>query len=199
MTYKAGQQHVIAGDFNVDFARSSLNTSQLIQFMEEFDLVSVDFSYHANVQFTYEGCNSSSWIDHILTSRHFASSFSTVQKLDIATNLSDHHPLSSIFDYSVSSIPHLVPPTASQFAPHTAWYNVNHSDSQNFCYMISDSLLTLPSDLVLCSDPSCLKHCSSLDFYCSTLLCCISDAARLALPVTSSFSHRIAGWNVEDY
>ena len=61
--------------------------------------------------------------------------------------------------------------------------------------MISDSLPTLPSDLVLCSDPSCLKHCSSLDFYCSTLLHCISDAAQLTLPVTSNFSPRIAGWN----
>ena len=123
---------LIAGDFNIDFARSSPNTSQLIQFMEEFDLVSVDLSYHAIVQFTYEGCNSSSWIDHILTSRHFASSFSTVQKLDIATNLSDHHPLSGIFDYSVCSTPYLVPPTTSQFAPRTAWYNVNNSDIQNF-------------------------------------------------------------------
>ena len=88
-----------------------------------------------------------------------------------------------------------MPPTTSQFAPRTAWYNVNDSDIQNFCYMISDSLPTLPSDLVLCSDPSCLKHRSSLDFYCSTLLCCISDAARLTLPVTSSSSPRIAGWN----
>ena len=116
--------------------------------MEEFDLVSVDLSYHANVQFTYEGCNSSSWIDHILTSRHFASCFTSVQKLDIATNLSDHHPLSGIFDYSLCSTPHLVPPTVSQFAPRTAWYNVNDSDIHNFCYMISDSLPTLPSDLV---------------------------------------------------
>ena len=108
---------LIAGDFNVDFARSTPNTSQLIQFMEEFDLASVDLSYHADVQFTYEGCNSSSWIDHIRTIHHFASSFSTVQKLDIATNLSDHHPLPGIFDYSVCSTPHLVPPTATQFAP----------------------------------------------------------------------------------
>ena len=43
---------LIAGDFNVDFARSTPNTSQLIQFMEEFDLASVDLSYHADVQFT---------------------------------------------------------------------------------------------------------------------------------------------------
>ena len=144
---------LIAGDFNVDFARCSSNTSQLTQFLEEFDLVSVDLSYHANVQFTYEGWNSSSWIDHIPTSRHFASCFTNVQKLDIATNLSDHHPLSGTFDYSVCSTPHLVSPTVSQSAPRTAWYNVNDSDIQNFRYMISDSLPTLPSDLVLCSDP----------------------------------------------
>lgn len=31
--------------------------------------------------FTYEGWNSSSWIDHILTSCHFASCFTNVQKL----------------------------------------------------------------------------------------------------------------------
>ena len=72
--------------------------------------------------------------------------------------------------------------------------NVNDSDIQNFRYIISDSLPTLPSDLVLCPDPSCLKHRSSFGFYCSTLLHCISDAARLTLPVTSNFAC-IAGWN----
>ena len=46
---------LIAGDFNVDVARCSSNTLQLTQFLEQFDLVSVDLSYHANVQFTYEG------------------------------------------------------------------------------------------------------------------------------------------------
>ena len=114
---------LIAGDFSVDFARCSPNTSQLTQFLEEFDLVSVDLSYHANVQFTYEVWNSSSWIDHIFTSRHFASCFTNVQKLDIATSLSDHHPLSGTFDYSVCTTPHLVSPTVSQSAPRTAWYN----------------------------------------------------------------------------
>ena len=43
-----------------------------LNFLEEFNLVSVDLSYHANVQFTYAGCNSSSWIDRILSSCHFA-------------------------------------------------------------------------------------------------------------------------------
>ena len=127
------------------------------------------------------------------TSCHFAFCFTNVQKLDIATNLSDHHPVSGTFDYLVCSTPHLASPTVSQSTPRTTWYNVNDSDIQNFQYMISDSLPTLPSDLVLCSDPSCLKHRSSLVFYCSTLLQHISDAAQLTLPVTSKFSPCIAG------
>ena len=164
---------LVTGDFNVDFARCSP------KFLEEFNLVSVDLSYHANVQFTYEGYNSSLWIDRILSSRHFAL---LVFKSLILLLIS----LIIIPLLYLCSTPHLVPPTDSQFTPRTAWHKVNDSDIQNFCYMISDSLPTLPSDLVLCSDPSCLKHRSSLDFYCSTLLRYISDAARLTLLVTSN-------------
>ena len=138
---------LIVGDFNADFNRSSPNTTQLISFMEEFNLVSVDLCYRANVQFTYEGSNSSSWLDHILTSRHFASCFTSVQKLDIATNLCDHHPLSCVFDYSVCNTPHSVPLPAHQFVPRTAWNKVTDIDIQNFCRTISDSLPALPSDL----------------------------------------------------
>ena len=35
----------------------------------------MDLSYHANVQFTYEGYNSSSWIDHILIAATFPLAF----------------------------------------------------------------------------------------------------------------------------
>ena len=178
----------------MDFDRSSPNTTQLIGFMENFNLVSVDLCHRANVQFTYEGPNSTSWLDHILSSRHFAACFTSVQKLDIATNLSDHHPLSCVFDFSVCNAPHSVPLSASQFTPCTAWHKVKDFDIQNFCHMISDSLPALPSDLVSCSDPSCSKHRSTLDSYCSSLFRCISDAARLTLPTASS-SSRLAGWN----
>ena len=44
---------LIIGDFNADFDRSSSNTTQLIDFMEEFNLVSVDLYHLDNVQFTY--------------------------------------------------------------------------------------------------------------------------------------------------
>ena len=139
---------LVTGDFNVDFARCSP------KFLEEFNLVSVDLSYHANVQFTYEGYNSSLWIDRILSSRHFAL---LVFKSLILLLIS----LIIIPLLYLCSTPHLVPHTDSQFTPCTAWHKVNDSDIQNFCYMISDSLPTLPSDLVLCSDPSCLKHHSA--------------------------------------
>ena len=59
----------------------------------------MDLSYRANVQFTFEGCNNSPCLDHLLTSRHFAFCFTNVQKLDIATNYSDHHPISCVFDW----------------------------------------------------------------------------------------------------
>ena len=42
---------LIAGDFNVDFGCNNPNTSQLLGFMAEYDLASVDLDYCSTIEF----------------------------------------------------------------------------------------------------------------------------------------------------
>jgi len=63
--------------------------------MSDYDLIAVDRHY-TFTEFTYEYLDGSakSWIDHILSSRLFAQLISSIVKLDLAHNFSDHHACS---------------------------------------------------------------------------------------------------------
>ncbi len=188
---------LIAGDFYVDFARSCVNTGHLLSLMEDFNLKSVDLRFLSNIDFTYKGPNGSSksWLDHIFVSHPFEECFTSVQKLDFATNVSDHHPLSCIFDFHACTNFQVPCHSPIQFSPCIAWHKVSESDIQHYCYLISDSLPCLPPDLISCSDPACLVHQSVLDSYCDFLLRCISEAALQALPLVKSSPSLVPGWN----
>ena len=187
---------VIMGDFNVDFDRSGVNRSQLITFMNEYDLSAVDLCY-CSINFTYENSDGSakSWLDPVLSSRSFVSRFLSVLKVDVACNLSDHHTLSSLLDFSISSILQVSDLASSQFTPRTAWHKVSDFDLQCYRDRISTSLPSIPADLISCSDPACRRHQGLLHCLCSSLFQCIYHSAKSALPVTKSRNRSVPGWN----
>jgi len=92
------------------------NTTQFLTFMSDYDLMAVDRHY-PSTEFTYENLDGSanSWIDHILSSCLFAQLISSIVKLDLAHNLSDHHVLSSNLAHPHSPV---------QASPGIAWHKV---------------------------------------------------------------------------
>ena len=123
------------------------------------------------------------------------SCISSIVKLDLARNLSDHHALSSNLDLP-TSVKHLACPYSPvQSSPGIAWHKVTEFNLTCFRNLISSSLPSLPPDLISCSNLSCMLHQSLLDQLCSSLLACISQAAIQSLPLVKCRSSAIPEWN----
>ena len=84
---------IIAGDFNVDFAKVSPNRAILEYFMQAFDLVRGDIC--SDISFTYRRDNHQfcSWVDHVICSSAISSTISNIISIDSVDNFSDHLPV----------------------------------------------------------------------------------------------------------
>ena len=81
---------IIAGDFNVDFARSGPNCSNLSDFMSSNNLVSVDQMFNINYTYHKDDFSCFSSPDHILTTSNYSYLIDNVSVHDSAENFSDH-------------------------------------------------------------------------------------------------------------
>ena len=63
---------IIAGDFNVDFAKVSPNRSILECFMQAFDLVRGDISSDISFTYRHDDHYSFCWVDHVICYLLFA-------------------------------------------------------------------------------------------------------------------------------
>ena len=91
--------HVImAGDFNVDFAKVSPNRTILECFMQAFDLGRGDTC--SNISFTYrrDDHQSFSWVDHAICSSAILNTISNIMSTDSVDNFSDHLPVFFTFE-----------------------------------------------------------------------------------------------------
>ena len=85
---------IIAGDFNVDFNRTSVNCQNLVDFMNDLHLVSADQLSASGIAYTYmrDDGHAYSWPDHFLSYHSHAHRLSDFRTLDFGSNLSDHSP-----------------------------------------------------------------------------------------------------------
>ena len=167
----------------------------LLHHMDDCDLTAVDLCY-PHIQHTYEGpLGSKSWIDHFISSRSLAAHFINIQKLDFGANLSDHHPLSAVLQFTLHCSSQVLSQPSSSPPPRTAWHKVSVCDLTNYTHMIANSLPSFPAGLLSCSDSQCSTHQSAIDFCCSALLHCISQAALHSLPIVQKRGNSIPGWN----
>lgn len=121
---------IIAGDFNVDFVKSSRNCTILETFMQTFDLVRGDTS---DITFTYrrDDHQSSSWVDHIICSSAILSTIGNVLSSDSVDNFSDHLPVfftlkSSIFSlYPMPASIDQSSSISSSLPPRINWSNIS--------------------------------------------------------------------------
>ena len=99
-----------------------------------------------------------------------------IQKLDFGANLSDDHPLSAVLQFTFHCSSQVLSQPSSSPSPRTAWHKVSVCDLTNYTLMIANSLPSFPAGLLSCSDSQCSTHQSAIDFCCSALLHCISQA-----------------------
>ena len=192
---------LIVGDFNVDFSRQGSTTQFLQNFLQD-NCLAVDLKLQRDINFTYErddGCVHS-WIDHIVCSEPCVNLITNVSRLDLASNLSDHHPLKFCFKvlgaFSPVSSPSSTVHHSHDNVPTFNWSSASRSDLNKFCRLVLYSLPKLPEEVVVCCEPNCAVHQSSLDEFCNKLFDCLLESASASIPVYYSTGRtRIAGWN----
>ena len=190
---------IIAGDFNVDFKRSSANCQHLLNFMTDLDLVSVDQSFASVIDYTYSRDDDSahSWPDHFLTYRSFAHKFTNFRCLDSGSNLSDHTPLAGSLSINlVQNVYPVLPPDNPSSIPlsHCAWHKATDEDITFYCDLVSSDLPNLPDSVVDCSDPHCISHRTLIDKVCHNLTNCLYNSALKSIPLACQ-SKTTPGWN----
>ena len=148
---------LIAGDFNVDFIRESINLHHLHNFLSDLNLVVAGLPFHSSIHFTYrrgDGCVTS-WPDHFLRDTSLCSDLSAFGCSDFGANLSDHLPLSCSLRVDISSSsPPPVPAPTVKF--RIAWHAATPDQFVSYCNMVSSQLLPFPVSIRDCCDPSVL-------------------------------------------
>ena len=169
---------LIAGDFNVDFARGGPLASLLVDFINAQNFVVCDLPYQESVNFTYERDDGlvRSWIDHIMCSQSFSSLVTDVYTIKCGSNLSDHLPLSFLLHIHCSSVPASSPST-SKPAVHIDWSKATPSNIMKYRDMISERLSDPPAEFLCCSQPDCSTHINLLDNYADHIISTLIDCA----------------------
>ena len=125
-------------------------------------------------------------------------SITNVSRLDLAVNLSDHHPLEFCFQVSCA-LPHVSSPSYMLHhtnVPKFNWASASPSDLNKFRDLVENSLPKLTDAASACCEPTCDVHQSSLDEFCNQWSACLLDSASASIPMYHNSGHtRIAGWN----
>ena len=97
--------HLIAGDFKVDFNLNNVNLGHLMHFLSDLNLTAADLPHHASIQYTYlrDDGTASSWLGHYLCDFSLVCALSNFCRFDLGANLSDHSPLLCSFSVALSS------------------------------------------------------------------------------------------------
>ena len=91
---------IIAGDFNVDLGRNSLNLKLLKSFISYHELEILTSSKHCNIDYTFESKanGSQSLFDHFVVSQNVLSNVKTYSVVHSVDNLSDHSPIQVVLN-----------------------------------------------------------------------------------------------------
>ena len=190
--------NIVVGDFNVDFDCGGHLASLLLDFMANLGLVASDLCFRSSIGYTYESDSglARSWIDHVICSQASSALISGLQAVHSGSILSDHFPLF----FSLNVQPKSLPTSAGRTlgTSHLArinWDKVNSSNIQDYCEMLSHSLLPLPASVSNCVSSCCLNHRSDLDIWAQNLTSSLLDCAFKCFPIhCHSYTKKLVGW-----
>ena len=171
---------IIGGDFNVDFSAPSSRASCLSDFLRDKDLICIDQLPLSSVEYTFhsDANNAVSWIDHVFCDSAFALLTLSVSCLLYGSNLSDHLPLSVIFNVCLPSLPtQSVQPSLVHSSDYTNWDLVSDCHVEQFLDCLVSNLPILSDEVLICSDPHCQIHSEAISQFLESFLTCISFAA----------------------
>ena len=155
---------ILAGDFNTDLRRRSLNTKELEKFCNDESLRSLVNVNCSNVDYTYESATGSrSLIDHCLVSDSLINYVKSFNAYDSIDNASDH--LCIVAQFSIDCEYSVTHQSAEDKCKNTAWYKATLCDIENYKKAIDKALdaIDIPVEALKCQEWNCSVHCEDLE------------------------------------
>ena len=134
--------------------------------MLNLGLVASDLCFRPSIGYTYESDSglARSWIDHVICSQASSALISGIQAVHSGSILSDHFPLFFSLDVQPKTLPTSAGRTlGTSYHARIDWDKVNSSNIQNYCEMLSCSLLPLPASVSNCVSSCCVNHWGDLE------------------------------------
>ena len=122
-----------------------------------------------------------------------SSIISDIHAVHCGTILSDHFPL--FFKLHIQ--PQSLPTTKPRVLRRTCidWSKVTPANIQNYCDMLSQFLVSLPSEVSNCVSSCCPHHRDALDFWAQNFVSTMLECASNCFPtITSTSARTLVGW-----
>ena len=191
----------VCGDFNANIAERSQFGSTLLQLCADHSLCLADKVFLPTDPFTFVSSshNSTSWLDHILTT---TTGVSLLTDICIHTDFitSDHLPLS--FSLSIDNLLVTIPRSSEYLSSSDKisynWYGPSDNDINQY-YSCSRSELArtkLPLDAMHCKNKHCIKHRHDIDSFYYSIINALDATMKQCIPIHKSQNKNcITGWN----
>ena len=115
--------------------------------------------------------------------------------MDCVSNFSDHRPILAVCQlHLVGMNTHIDRPTKRKIS--IVWDKASNEDLQRYSELVNHRLqdISLPDDIVNCTEPLCHNHQHDLDTHCKAICDCLVQSANECIP--GNLHHkRVAGWN----
>ena len=163
--------------------------------MANLGLVASDLCFCPSIGYTYESDSglARSWMSSV----HKPLLLSSLG-YRLFTQAPNYQTTSLLFSLNVQ--PKTLPTSAGRTlgTSHHAgidWEKVNSSNIQNYCEMISHSLLPLPASVSNCVSSCCVNHWGDLDTWAQILTSSLLDCAFKCFPIRRySSTGKLIGW-----
>ena len=175
---------IVAGDLNAHFDRNTPHVKAVLEFANGIGLKCGSSHVLSNVRHTFESksCDSTSLIDHFLTSEFLFRCITSYHTQDDIINLSDHVALLCEFDVDLS----YHEKCDKQTQQHAAWRKAKTSDIDAYKQHLEQLLSNqqMPMAALRCMDHNCNDHNADLDAILSIIVNACLEAESKHIPQT---------------
>jgi len=177
-------KHIIAGDYNFDFADSSSAFGLFKHVIDNYSMICCDnLSGPQSVNYTY--CHSSllhySWIDHFIVSNDLVNENLAFEIIDNGANLSDHLPISLVLQITTED---LGQPVRNHNSPMQSVLRWDKADLMKY-YVNTSSVLqsmSVPTHLLHCNECNCVEHKALINVYYNMIVEALKRADSDCIP-----------------
>ena len=194
-------EFLMAGDFNIDFNRRSINCELMKQFLNYESLYCSEFSSNCNNEFTYESWNGSrSIIDHFVLNSFFKNCIIKSEIIIDGLNLSDHNAILLKVDITTHKY-NKAGCYNKKKKSIINWKKAKVEHVTQYKYNLDDLLsnVIIDSSVVNCAEFNCTNHENQIMDLLNNVVDIMKLSAELSIPRNNinnkNKRNGLPGWN----